>query len=181
VKDLTYITGHSKKANEIARYLNTKVKHHKLDLPEVQSLDPVEVVTLKAQEAYRQLACPVLVEDYSMRFEALGKLPGPLIKWFLEELQPDGLCKLLDGYESSRATAQTCFGFCDESGVQVFIGEITGTITARPRGEYGYGTDAIFIPDGQSKTWGEMNSQEKITYSLRRIGLEKLEAYLENK
>jgi non-canonical purine NTP pyrophosphatase (RdgB/HAM1 family) len=181
MKDLTYITSHPKKADEIARYLKIKVIHHRLDLPEVQSLDSVEVVTLKAQEAYRQLACPVLVEDYSLRFEALGKLPGPLIKWFLEELQPAGLCKLLDGYKSRRATAQTCFGLCDESGVRVFMGEITGTIIAQPQGEYGYGTDAIFIPDGQSKTWGEMNSQEKIAYSLRRIGLEKLEAYLKSK
>lgn len=178
MRKLTFITSHPKKAEEIGRYLNYPVTHHKLDLPEIQSLDPIEVVSVKAQEAYRQLGQPVLVEDYSLRFEALGKLPGPLIKWFLEELNPEGLCTLLDGYTNRHATAQTCFTLCDENGVHTFGGEIKGTITAVPRGEHGYGTDSIFIPGGQPKTWSEMNDEEQDAYSLRRIGLERLHAYL---
>lgn len=178
MKELTFITSHSKKAEEIGRYLKYPVTHHKLDLPEIQSLDPVEVVRVKAQEAYRQLKRPVLVEDYSLRFEALGKLPGPLIKWFLRELNTVGLCKLLDGYDTRQAYARTCFALCDESGVHIFDGEVKGTITSAPIGEHGYGTDSIFIPNGQPKTWSDMNDEEQIAYSLRRIGLEKLHAYL---
>jgi non-canonical purine NTP pyrophosphatase (RdgB/HAM1 family) len=178
MKELTFITSHPKKANEIERYLNYPILHHKLDLPEIQSLDPIEVVTAKAYEAYKELISPVLVEDYSLRFEALGNLPGPLIKWFLQELNPKEIAKLLDGYSNRDAYAQTCFALCDESGVHIFDGEIKGTIAMSPRGEYGYGTDSIFIPDGQPKTWSEMNADEKVKHSLRRIGLEKLQAYL---
>lgn len=178
MKTLTFITSHSLKAKELALHLDLPVTHHKLDLPEIQSLDPMQVAAAKAREAYRQLKRPVLVEDYSIRFEALGKLPGPLIKWFLSELHPEGLCKLLDGYATRRAFAQTCFALCDHTGVRVFDGVMEGTIASEPCGDTGYGTDAIFIPNGQSKTWGQMNSDEQITYSLRRIGLRKLEAYL---
>jgi non-canonical purine NTP pyrophosphatase (RdgB/HAM1 family) len=175
---LTFITSHAKKAEELSRYLNYPVTHYKLDLPEIQSLDPHEVVRTKAVEAYGQLQRPVLVEDYSLRFDALGRLPGPLIKWFLAELQPEGLCHLLDNYDNRRAIAQTCFAFCDQSGLHIFDGTIKGTISAEVRGEHGYGTDSIFIPAGQSKTWSEMNEQEQIEHSLRRIGLEKLQQFL---
>lgn len=121
------------------------------------------------------------MEDFSLRFDALGKLPGTLVKWFLQELQAEGLCKLLDGYPSRTAYTQTCFGYCDEEGAQLFDGIMKGAITHEPYGDHGYGTDSIFIPDGQHKTWGEMNEQEQITYSPRRIGLKKLEAFLATK
>lgn len=42
-----------------------------------------------------------------------------------------------------------------------------GAIARELRGGNGYGTDGTFIPDGQSKTWGEMDMEEQITYSLR--------------
>jgi non-canonical purine NTP pyrophosphatase (RdgB/HAM1 family) len=175
---LTFITSHAKKAEEISWHLGHLVDHRKLDLPEIQSLDPHEVVRVKAQEAYRLLQRPVLVEDFSLSFEALGKLPGPLIKWFLQELNVDGICKLLDSYSSRVAYSQTCFGYCDEDGVQVFDGLIEGAIANDPRGDNSYGTDTIFIPKGQNKTWGEMNKEEQVTYSVRRIGLKKLEKFL---
>lgn len=175
---LTFITSHAKKAEEISWHLGYPVVHQELDLPEIQSLDPYEVVCVKAQEAYRLLQRPVLVEDFSLRFEALGKLPGPLIKWFLQELKVDGLCKLLDSCSSRFAYAQTCFGYCDENGVRVFDGLIEGAIANNPRGDISWGTDTIFIPKGQGKTWGEMNKEEQVTYSVRRIGLKKLEQFL---
>jgi len=176
--ELTFITSHAKKAEELARHLDFPVTHHKLDLAEIQSLDPVEVVTAKAKEAYKLLNRPVLVEDYSVTFETLGGLPGPLIKWFLQEMQVEGICRLLDNYPSRQATAQTCFALCDEQGARVFDGTIAGAITTKPRGDHGFGMDAIFIPNGATQTWGEMNEADQITYSLRRIGLKKLDAYL---
>lgn len=81
--EITFITSHAKKAEELSWHLSYPVIHRKLDLPEIQSLDPDTIVHFKAQEAYRVLRRPVLVEDFSLRFGALGKLPGPLIKWFL--------------------------------------------------------------------------------------------------
>jgi non-canonical purine NTP pyrophosphatase (RdgB/HAM1 family) len=178
MEQVTFITSHAKKAEEISWHLGYPVTHHKLDLPEIQSLDPHEVARIKAEEAYRILQRPVLVEDFSIRFTALGDLPGPLIKWFLQELRVEGLCRLLDNYSDRTAYAQTYFGYCDEDGVCIFDGTMKGSIAPIARGNNGYGTDGIFIPDGQSKTWGEMDKEEQITYSLRRIGLKKLEVFL---
>lgn len=181
MKSIVFVTSHAKKAEELSLYLDRPVTHHKLDLTEIQSLDPHEVARLKAEEAYKQMATPVLVEDYSLRLEALGKLPGTLIKWFLDEIGVEGVSHLLDSYDNRTAYAQTCFGYCDEDGSRVFDGILKGTVPVAARGDHGYGTDSIFIPDGQDKTWGEMSQDELNQYSIRRIALEKLEAYLQQK
>ncbi|KAJ5482727.1 hypothetical protein N7539_006173 [Penicillium diatomitis] len=49
---------------------------------------------------------PVTVEDSALEFHAMGKLPGPYIKYFLETLGNDGLNTLLAPYEDKGADAE---------------------------------------------------------------------------
>lgn len=175
---ITFITGNKSKAEQLALHLNHPVEHKKLDLVEIQSLDPEEIIEHKAKEAYKQINTPVLVEDTSLIFHALGKLPGPLIKWFLTELDNEGLCRILDGYEDRSALARVFFGLYDGKELKMFQGEMKGTIAKSPRGKRGFGWDPIFIPEGQSKTWGEMDDEEQKQTSMRRIALKQLEGYL---
>ncbi|MCR4279164.1 MAG: non-canonical purine NTP pyrophosphatase [Candidatus Zambryskibacteria bacterium] len=178
---LTFITGNPAKAEQLARHLKYPVEHKKLDILEIQSFDLKEIAEYKAKEAYKQIQGPVLVEDTSLAFHALGKLPGPFIKWFLEELGNEGLCRLLDGYLDRSAQAKVCFCFHDGSALEVFEGEMNGTIASSPRGERGFGWDPIFIPAGSTKTWGEMDMEEQKETSMRRIALKKLESYLKER
>lgn len=178
---LTFITGNVAKAEQLARHLEYPVKHQKLDISEIQSLDLKEIAEHKAKEAYKQIKEPVLVEDTSLVFHALGNLPGPFIKWFLEELDNDGLCKLLDGYQHRSALAKVCFCFYDGNALKVFEAEIKGSIAPLPRGERGFGWDPIFIPEGKTRTWDEMDMEEQRETSMRRIALKKLENYLKKR
>lgn len=180
MKPLTFITGNPEKAAQLSRHLDYEIEHKKLDVHEIQSLDLEEVAIHKAQEAYKLMGSPVLVEDTALTFKALGSLPGPLIKWFLASLGNEGLSKILDTYADRSAVAQVCFALCDEKGVQIFKGEIEGTIAKEPRGEKGFGWDPIFIPQGYEKTWGEMGVEEQKETSMRRIALKKLQVYLES-
>ena len=64
----------------------------KIDLPEYQG-EPDEITRQKCQEAARAIGGPVLIEDTCLCFNALGGMPGPYIKWFLDKLGPAGqLC-----------------------------------------------------------------------------------------
>ncbi len=45
--------------------------------------------------------------------------------------------------------------------VEVFQGRVDGELVFPPRGAKGFGYDPIFRPDGHSRTFGEMNSEEK--------------------
>jgi non-canonical purine NTP pyrophosphatase (RdgB/HAM1 family) len=179
MKALTFITGNPEKAAQLSRHLAYEVQHKKLDVHEIQSLDLEEVATHKAQEAYKLTNSPVLVEDTSLVFHALGNLPGPLIKWFLTSLGNDGLAHILNSYSDRSATAEVCFALCDENGVKMFKGHIDGTISKEPKGEKGFGWDPVFIPKGYEQTWGEMTINEQKETSMRRIALKELQTYLE--
>ncbi|MCR4263749.1 MAG: non-canonical purine NTP pyrophosphatase [Candidatus Roizmanbacteria bacterium] len=178
MQKLTFITGNAGKAKYLSDYFHLPVDHVKLDLHEIQSLDLKDVVEDKAKRAFDIVNSPVLVEDVSLTFTALKALPGPLIKWFLETLKNDGLCRLLDRFEDRSALAEVEFAICDDTGVHTFRGSMEGTIADSPRGEMGFGWDPVFIPKGYNKTWAEMTDDEKHATSMRKIALEKMAAFL---
>ncbi|NTW30195.1 MAG: non-canonical purine NTP pyrophosphatase [Candidatus Moranbacteria bacterium] len=133
-QNITLVTGNAGKVREVRRYLGEAVEHVDLDLPEIQSLDPREIVREKAWHAFHELGRPVLVEDVSLVFHALGKLPGTLIKWFDSELGHEGLCRLVDGKDRA-CVATVTNGYCDGGEVIFAEGEMHGTVAERPRGD----------------------------------------------
>ena len=167
MKKITFITGNQGKADFMAKFLDFKIPHQKLNLDEIQSLDLHEITEHKARQAYQKIKSPVLVEDVSFVYEALGKLPGPFIKWFLEPLGEAGVCDLVSRFENRRATGSVCFCYFDGKKLKFFDGQVRGTVAKEPKGSDGYGWDFIFIPDGTTKTYGEMNDEEKEQFSLR--------------
>lgn len=75
MKPVTFITGNPHKAEKLREYLNFPLMHQKIDLDEIQSLDLYEIVEHKVRQAYNIIQSPVLVEDVSLEFSALGRLP----------------------------------------------------------------------------------------------------------
>jgi XTP/dITP diphosphohydrolase len=45
--------------------------------------------------------------------------------------------------------------------VEEFEASVDGTVVWPPRGTLGFGYDPLFLPDGQTQTFGEMSSEEK--------------------
>lgn len=178
MKDITFITGNQHKAEQVANWLSTHIPHRKIDLDELQTLDIHQIVEHKARQAYGILNTPVLIEDVSLTFNALGQLPGPFIKWFIQELDYPGLVKLLEGYDDRSARAGCCYGFYDGAGLHFFEGEVTGRIAGRPRGSGGFGFDPVFIPDGYSVTRAEMDGDAYAKTSPRKFALDKLKQFL---
>lgn len=104
-----------------------------------------EICKIKCLEAAKHVKGPVIVEDTCLSFNALNGLPGPYIKWFLEKLGPEGLHKLLAGFEDKTAQAICTFAFAhgENSEVILFQGVTHGTIVF-PRGPTDFGWDPIF-------------------------------------
>lgn len=176
--DLVFITGNEHKAEYLAKWLGIDVPHQKVDVDEIQSLDLREVVEHKARTAYTIVGKPVLVEDIALTFAAMGRLPGTLIKWFLQELGIDGTCRVGNAYEDKRAEAAIMYGLYDGRELRIFEGRKTGRIAPEPRGE-SWGWNNMFIPDGWDKTYGEMTDDEFKSCSHRYIAIEKLRDYLQ--
>jgi XTP/dITP diphosphohydrolase len=61
-----------------------------------------------------------------------------------------------------------------------FTGICKGKIIHEEIGEMGFGYDAIFVPDGNEKTFAQMEMEEKNKYSHRKKALAKLIDFLNN-
>lgn len=159
MKDITFITGNQGKADYLAKYLGFPVKHVKLDLDEIQSLDLKQIVEHKVRQAYEEIKAPVIVEDVSLEFEALGRLPGPFIRFFVEEVPFEEICSMLNG-KTRKAIARCTFGYYDGENLQLFEGKLDGEIAKNPAGENGFGWDRIFIPEGYEVTRAQLGEED---------------------
>lgn len=166
--NVTFITGNQNKADYLAKMLGVDVDHYKVDLDEIQSINLEEIVEHKVRQAYAIAQKPVLVEDVSLGFDALGGLPGTFIKFFVDA--QDGLeklCRMCDGFTDRGAKAACVFGYFDGERLEFFRGGLHGAVADHPRGENGFGWDRIFCPDGfEGKTRAELTpSDDEKTYA----------------
>jgi len=157
-----FITGNQNKVNYMRDTMGIELEHKDLDLDEIQSADPRKVVEHKVRQAYDIIKKPVLVDDTSLSFNALGGLPGPFVKFFREaENGLENLCRMLDGFEDRSAYGMIIYGYYDGTTIKFIEGRLNGTIADHPRGTTGYGWDPIFEPEGYGGiTRGEMTPEQ---------------------
>jgi len=176
---LYFITGNAGKFGEVAAVL-PEIKQLKLDLDEIQSLDPKAVIEHKLAQAAKEHDGAFIVEDTSVGFACLNNLPGTLIKWFLDTMGAEGLADLVLRYDDHRATVMTTIGYRDEQGnIHYFVGEYSGQVV-KARGTGGFGFDPVFIADGQTRTNAELTSEAKNALSARGIAARKLAGHLKS-
>ena len=175
---ITFTTGNQNKADYLAKFLDISLHHRKIDLDEIQSLSLSEIVEHKVKQAYSIIKKPVLVEDTSLEFAALGTLPGPFIKFFIEQMPLENICEIIGG-GSRAATARSAFGYYDGTTLQLIEGGMNGSIALKQAGSGGYGWDKIFIPEGFFKTQAQLSSKDYETNYVKIKELKKLREFLE--
>jgi len=184
-KTLVFITGNENKLKEVVQILGDKfpwnVVCKKIDLPEYQG-EPDEISIEKCKIAAKEVNGPVIVEDTCLCFNALGGMPGPYAKWFLDKLKPEGLHKLLTGWEDKSAYALCTFAFSSgnpDDKIKLFHGRTNGSIV-EPRGPRDFGWDPCFEPDGFKETYAEMSKECKNDISHRGRALQEMQKYFES-
>ena len=130
--------------------------------------------TSKAVAAMRATGRPVLADDSGICVEALGGAPGihtadwaetgngrdfaMAMRTVEEKLREAGAAT--PGQRRAAFVAVLCLsrpgGRCD-----FFRGEAPGHLVWPPRGELGFGYDPVFVPEGHTRTFGEMSAEEK--------------------
>ncbi|MBD3250711.1 MAG: non-canonical purine NTP pyrophosphatase [Candidatus Pacebacteria bacterium] len=174
-----------------AQAILPQLKQIQLDLPEIQALSTQQIIEYKLKQAVKQTSqTNLIVEDTSLSLDALNGLPGPLIKWFLKTVGPEGLSKIAQDFGNQAAFAQVTIGYAGSNNqIRYFEGRVEGKIVP-PRGSNGFGWDAIFEPANQPsaitntdqapKTYAEMSLAEKMELSMRRLAYQKLKDYLDH-
>lgn len=179
-KQPVYITGNQNKLNYLVKTLGIELEYHKLDLDEIQSVNPYEVIGHKVRQAYAILQRPVLVEDTSLFFNALDGLPGPFVKFFVNAKNgQEVMCRMLDGFSDRSAYASAIYAYYDGAEVHTFQGRLDGMIAVSPRGGGGYGWDGIFEPEGYGGlTRAELTPAQDIESYMKIRDLAALKAFL---
>ena len=181
MENVTFITGNQNKANYLSKYLGYPVDHAKLDLDEIQSTDLREIVEHKVRQAYDLIKKPVIVEDVALEFVALGGLPGPFIKFFVEKVPFEVICQMIARGLTRKATARCVFGYFDGERLELFEGSLDGEIAETPSGDNGYGWDKIFIPQGYTVTRASLDAEEDQKTYVKIKPFAELKKYLESK
>ncbi|HIH38063.1 RdgB/HAM1 family non-canonical purine NTP pyrophosphatase [Candidatus Woesearchaeota archaeon] len=179
-KILVFVTSNEGKFREAQHIISGfHLMQKSLNLPEMQG-SPEDIVKEKAKVAYSLIKKPVFVDDVSLVFSAFKTIPGPYIKYFEDDIGPENFHRLLIDFPDKSAIASVFIGYHDTEQVHVFHGSVQGKIVP-PRGKNGFGFDSVFLPDGCSKTYGEMTREEKDMMSHRRKALDALYHFLMEK
>ena len=140
-----------------------------VDLPEIQESSTVSIAKEKARLAAQLAGGPCVIEDTSLEFVALGRMPGPFIKFFQDSLGSEGLYNILAAYSDKTAIAVCTLAFCPAPHADpvLFTGQCRGTIVEPIEGR-GFGWDSIFVADGSdNRCFSEMKTVEKNRLSHR--------------
>lgn len=135
---------------------------------------------LKARAAAYESQLPALADDSGLSVNALGGFPGIYsARWAgpardfqmaMEKVER----KLL--HHSDRRASFICtlaLAWPDEK-LEVFEGQIEGTVIWPPRGTRGFGYDPMFVATGMQQTFGEIHPEIKQTDSHRSRAFFKL-------
>jgi XTP/dITP diphosphohydrolase len=135
---------------------------------------------LKARAAAEAARLPALADDSGLVVPALDGAPGIYsARWagpskdFSQAMQR--VETALGGNPDRRAAFVCALAVAwPGDGVRGFEGQVDGSLVWPPRGARGFGYDPMFLPDGGSLTFGEMEPTAKHAISHRAIAFRRL-------
>lgn len=141
---------------------------------------------LKARAAMQATGLPALSDDSGLAVTALGGQPGiHSARWageprdFYRAMEKVEEALKASGSDDRSAKFVCALAVVWPDGTEaVFEGEVHGTLVWPPRGMRGFGYDPVFVAEGESETFGEMEPARKHAMSHRARAVEKLRAAL---
>ena len=186
MKKLYFITSNK------GKYIEAKEKFSKLDIeiiqknlgyPELQSDSLENVALYGAEDIKKRFDKPFFLEDAGLFIGSLNGFPGVYSAFVFYKIGCLGILKLMEELKHNKRKAcfRSVIAFKEpNSEIELFIGETHGKISKKQIGKNGFGYDPIFIPKNQTKTFGQMRTEEKNLFSHRGKSLNKLIDFFKN-
>ncbi len=186
---LVVATHNPGKARELIALLGTgfaAVSALELGLPEPEETESTFTgnALLKARMAADASGLIALADDSGLSVSALDGAPGVYsARW----AGPDrdfgrAMAKVEERLEAAGADDRGAWFTCalalawPNGAVVVVEARVDGTLTFPPRGDKGFGYDPIFVPEGDTRSFGEMEWGEQAARSHRSLAFAKLKA-----
>jgi XTP/dITP diphosphohydrolase len=141
-----------------------------LGLPEPDETGTMfaENAAIKAHAAAQASGLPALADDSGLCVEALDGAPGLFsARWAGKPADFAAAMARIDRELAKRGASNRAAHFMSalviawpDGHEELFEGRVHGTLVA-PRGSLGFGYDPMFLPEGETRTFGEMTSEEK--------------------
>ena len=182
-------TANTHKVAEIQQLLQTSYEIISLQaigcLEEIpETADTLEGNALqKAWYVYDNYHQNCFSDDTGLEIEALNGRPGVFSARYAGEAKDAGanIRKVLaemNGMTNRKACFRTVIAIILDGKAYCFEGRVDGTLLEEERGAGGFGYDAIFLPEGHSRSFAEMSLEEKSKLSHRGNAVQKLNAFL---
>jgi len=180
MRKLYFATSNKGKVDEAKKIIGFPIEIVDIEIDEIQSLDIRKVAEAKAREAYKKVKSPVFVDDVSFEVEAWNGFPGPFIKFIMiaGNNNYDLLVRMLSAEKNRKVKVTAVIGYHDGKNAHVIEGSFTGKIVPK-KGNNGWGFDPYVIPDGYTKTLGEMGEGAKNKISHRAKALSNFKKFLD--
>ena len=196
VNELVFATQNANKVREIQHVVSNRIKVFSLkdlgftgDIPEEEpSLEGNAL--FKSKFIYQQFGKDCFADDTGLEVEFLNGEPGVFSARYaaLTGEVRDGedittanirkLLRLLEDQENRKARFRTIISLIQNGEEYSFEGIVTGQIITEFRGVDGFGYDPVFLPDGSTRTFAEMDMDEKNKISHRARAIRKLSDFL---
>ncbi|MDB5414766.1 MAG: nucleoside-triphosphatase [Rubritepida sp.] len=148
-----------------------------LGLPEPEETGDTFIAnaTIKALAAMRATGLPALADDSGLEVAALGGQPGVrTADWAIRPDGPRDYAAAMARIASEDSSADRRCAFVavlvltwPDGHTEAFEGRAEGHWVAPPRGPQGFGYDPMFVPEGETLTFGEMTPEQKARHSHR--------------
>jgi XTP/dITP diphosphohydrolase len=130
---------------------------------------------LKARASCVATGLPALADDSGLEVTALGGRPGIYSARWAGEPRDfyAAMAEVERQLVATRSRDRSARFVCvlalvlPDGTERVFEGQVTGNLVYPPRGSFGFGYDPVFIANGQSVTFGEMDPAAKHAMSHR--------------
>ncbi len=140
----------------------------------------------KATFLSQKLDIPCFADDTGLCISTLNGEPGVYSARYAGDKKNtkdniELVLKKLQGKSNREAYFETVIALYIHGEIHVFSGKVEGKITQDCKGTNGFGYDPIYQPNGFTKTFAELTSDEKNQLSHRKLALTKMMTYLEQK
>ena len=198
---IVFATNNNHKLSEIQDILGSTIEVKSLkdigchvDIPETGTTLE-ENAQIKANYVWDNFQTMVFADDTGLEIDALNGEPGVYSARYAggeghdSEANIQKVLANLQGVENRKARFRTVIAFIykdkktGNKTTKLIEGIVNGRIITEKRGEAGFGYDAIFVPEGYDKTFGELGMDIKNSISHRARAVQQfakeLQTYLE--
>lgn len=143
--------------------------------PEIQADTIQETIGPGLEYAMAKLNRPLIIDDTGLLIDALKGFPGVYSSYVFRTIGCEGILRLMEGVMNRSARFECCIGFMTPGGKPyVAKGVARGSIAKEKVGTCGFGYDSIFVPEGHTKTFAQLDVPEKNAISHRGRAVEAL-------